>query len=155
MYWELFHLTSKDFFCFHVYLCRKKIKVVHVYSFLRNLWSNNPEMKIEIKSKYETESNCTPVNIIRIKNVFCGYSRYSYLATPIFLGDDYTDTKQTFHRKQIFHRTTILHAGPTKQADVDWCCRACSDPNPDTNASPWFVRRICKGYDKCAVFTFL
>ena len=44
--------------------------------------------------------------------------------------DDWTD------RKQTFHRTTILYTCPTKQAGVDCYCRRCSDPNPDTNASP-------------------
>ena len=30
----------------------------------------------------------------------------------------------------------ILYTGPTKQVGVDYCCRGCSDPNPDTNTSP-------------------
>ena len=29
-----------------------------------------------MKSKYETGSNCTPVNKTGINNVFCGYSKY-------------------------------------------------------------------------------
>ena len=30
------------------------------------------------------------------------------------------------------------------QVCVDCCCRGCSDPNPDTNVSPWFFGRILK-----------
>ena len=49
----------------------------------------------------------------------------------------------------------ILYTGPTRQAGVEYCCRGCSDPNPDTNTSPWFYWRTTKDSDTYAVFTFL
>ena len=33
--------------------------------------------KTEMKSKYETEFSCAPVNKTGTKNAFCGYSRYT------------------------------------------------------------------------------
>ena len=53
------------------------------------------------------------------------------------------------------HWTTILHTCPTKQAGVDCSCRRSSDPNRDTNVSPWFFGRIPKHSDIYAVVTFL
>ena len=44
--WELLYLTSKDFLFVYMFPCLfvwKKIKMVHGYSFLRYLSSNNPE----------------------------------------------------------------------------------------------------------------
>ena len=49
----------------------------------------------------------------------------------------------------------ILYTGPTRQGGVEYCCRGCSDPNPDTNTSPWFYWRTTKDSDTYAVFTFL
>ena len=51
--------------CFHPYLQKA------IYQ------SDMSALKTEMKSKYETESKCTPVNKMGITIVFCGYSRYT------------------------------------------------------------------------------
>ena len=44
---------------------------------------SDPEMDVNLKnkmkSKYETNFNCAPVNKTGIKNVFCGYSGYAII----------------------------------------------------------------------------
>ena len=63
----------------------------------------------------------------RVLQLYCNVVVHNQAETK---RDDLTD------RKQTFHKTTILHTCPTKQAGVGCCCRHCSDPDPDTNASP-------------------
>ena len=62
--------------------------------------------------------------IFEVLQLYCNVVVHNQAGTT---RDDSTD------RKQIFHRTKKLHTSPTKQADVDCCCRGCSDPSPNTN----------------------
>ena len=63
--------------------------------------------KTEMKSKYETGSSCTPVNKTRIKNVSCGYSRYTTLSLVSQPAKLQKKTQITFKNNKFTRQRTL------------------------------------------------
>ena len=86
---SLFKVLSRIQFwkqsCFHLYLQKVRYQ----------------PPKTEMKSKCETGSSCTPVNKKRIKNVSCGYSRYTTLSLASQPAKPQKKTEITFENNKF------------------------------------------------------
>ena len=86
----------------------KLVSILTFRQFFTNLTHKKMSTpKTEMKSKYETGSSCTPVNKTRIKNVSCGYSRYTTLSLVSQPAKLQKKTQITFKNNKFTRQRTL------------------------------------------------